>query len=290
MTLRRAAAMLGLALLAGCSATKLVYNHLDWVASMRVGKYVDLEGPSKVLFHRGFESLWQWHRGTQLSLYARDLRELAAAAQQPLSREQVGAYLKRASQHATRLFDEALPASAQVFAAMDDAETRELVANINEERDERIAEDAAMTPEDLRRRDAKDMAKSLKRWLGPLDDAQRQRIEAWSHQRHYDHALAQAYYGHWMQQFQDTLDARARPEFPARFRALFAEPDVAERAAFQAQREFNNQQWIALMSDLTQTLSAAQRQHFQHELRDLAADLDALATDTRQAALPGRIG
>ena len=272
-TLRVAAALAAIALLGSCSSTQFAYNRLDWLAAWQVGKYVDLEGPSKARFDEGFTALWQWHRSTQLSAYAGDLRELAEASQHVLVREQIAGYLQRLSDHGARLLDEALPPMAGVLAALDDAQVRELLANMAEQRAEDNAEDAARTPGDY----ARTTTKSLRRWFGALTDEQAALVREWAATRRDDPALWQRYGEQWGELFGHTLAARAAPDFAAQLRVVFREPPLADRAAVRALSDHNRANYIDLLAKLSPTLSEAQRRHARNKLVALAEDLEELA-------------
>jgi hypothetical protein len=278
--LRIVAAIGVIALLGSCSATKLAYNRLDWLAAWEIGKYVDLDGPSKARFDEGIATLWQWHRSTQLSAYASDLRELADASQRPLTREQIGGYLQRATDHGARLLDEALPPMAGVLAALDDARVEELLKNMAEQRAEDNAEDAERTSKDYERM----TTKSMRRWFGTLTDAQLAMVRDWAAARRDDPALWQRYGDQWGELFGSALAARAEPDFEARLRAVFREPQVPDRAAVRALSDFNRANYVDLLARLSPTLSDAQRRHVRKKLLSLAEEFEELAAQAQQAA------
>lgn len=264
--------------LAACSALKLGYNNLDWFVSWQVSKYVDLGSPQQTLLDRGVQSLWRWHRSTQLKLYARDLRELAST-ELPLSPAQVENYLQRSNQHMERAAREALPQLATLTRAMSDAEVAELLGSFNDKREDRAREQAERSLAEQQQLAAEKMLKSSRRWLGSLSREQELRIETWAASRQYDPALWQDYQKKWTDAFAATLAARQQPDFPTRLTALFFEPGERGDEAINALQAHNRQAWLNLMSDLSRTLNAAQRRHFQSELRDLIADLEELALE-----------
>lgn len=267
--------------LAGCTAARTVYNHLDWWASWQLGKFVDLDGPQEALFESGFQPLWDWHRSTQLTLYAADLRELARAANEPLSSEQVADFLQRATAHSWRVLDEAMPATVRLLQSLDDAQVREMVERLDERREDRAEEAREMTLEELADEAAHDMRDSLKTWLGRLTPEQNERVARWAAERRYDPALEGAYQEAWLDAYADLLASRARPDFGERLRAFFREPPVTLRAAVVQKRDANRRLWIRFMSELSAGLSERQRKHLRHELRELAELLDELAAEQR---------
>ena len=281
--LRIAAALAAVALLGSCSTVKLGYNQLDWLVAWQIGRYVELEGPSKARFEQGFAALWQWHRGTQLSVYASDLRELADATQRPLAREQIEGYMRRANDHGARLLDEALPPMARVLAALDDAQVKELLANMAEQRAEDNEEDAERTPEDWARR----TSRTMRRWLGTLTDAQSALIRDWAQARRDDPALWQRYGDQWADLFERELARRSEPDFAARLGVVFREPPLADLAAVRALSDHNRANYIDLLAKLSPTLSEAQRRTAHKRLLSLAEDLEELAAQPQRAAQPG---
>lgn len=272
------------ALLAACSSTRFVYNRLDWFASWQIGKYVDLDDASEAAFESGFAALWQWHRGTQLPLYARDLRELADAAAGPLSQDQLDAFLARADGHADRVLREALPGAARVFQAMDDAQVAHLLKRVAERRAERLADDAKRSPEEQRERAFESMEKNLKRWLGSTTPEQKQRVREWVDARSYTPELWQRYAETWWAEFATLLAARREPEFEARLRDFLLQPQLPGSADVERQRRADNRSAMAMLAGLSDTLTTRQRTHFQAELRALARDLDILVADGEKKA------
>src|SRR5258708_3833766 len=90
--LKRLACCCAVLLLAACSATRLGYNHLDDLLHWEVSSYVDLDPAQQRLFDAELQSLWMWHRQSQLPLYAAELRRLAGLVQaDAIDREQLDA-------------------------------------------------------------------------------------------------------------------------------------------------------------------------------------------------------
>ena len=92
---------------------KFGYNRLDWIASWQLGRFVDLDPEQEKLFGQRFKAFWSWHRTTQLNLYVKDLRELAARVDQPLAAAEVEHYLHLSQEHAGRVLQEVVPDTAR---------------------------------------------------------------------------------------------------------------------------------------------------------------------------------
>lgn len=273
-------------LLASCSTTKLVYNRLDWLVSWEIGKYVELEGRSKLLFESSFAELWHWHRGTQLTAYANDLREIAAAAQGPVDEAQLRGWFDRADVHAERLFDEALPPTAQVLQSLDDAQVAGMLERMAEQRKEEAEDEAEQTPKEALEHRVRSTTRGLRRWLGSVSDEQKALVRDWAASRR-DNPEAWARYGaDWSRAFEQALAARAEPGFEARLRKLFTEADLPEATEVEAINAHNRDAFIGFLVRLAPTLDAKQRRRFHSALNALAEDLDELAAQSKGAREP----
>jgi Family of unknown function (DUF6279) len=273
-----------LALLASCSTAKFAYNRLDWLVAWEIGKVVELEGPSKQLFEVGFDSLWQWHRSTQLSAYAHDLREIADATAKPVTAEQLRAWWERGAAHGRRLLDEAMPPSARVLQALDDAQVKHMLKKMSEQRREETADELERTAEETRVEMARSRSKGLRRWLGPLSDAQEGLVREWAAARRSEPILWQRYGEQWEQAFAATLATRGQPGFEQRVRDVFDRPELPDSEAVRVLNEHNRDTFLQLLARLAPTLSEGQRRHFRKKLVGLAEDLEELAAQAQQTA------
>ena len=291
MSARPALALLLVAALTGCSALKVTYNRLDWIAAWQVGRFVDLEPPQRDLFDESFREFWRWHRGTQLELYVRDIRTLAATLDRPLSAAKVEEYLDRSQEHLARTLQELVPDTARVLRTFDDDQIAELTGNLAERRRERAEESENMSPEELREDAEERMVRNLKRWTGPLTREQKQRITRWAAERVYAGSVWQQYQEAWAGSFTQVLAHRREPGFEQQLAELFADAQVPYREDMRKVQQHNRQAWIRVMADLSAMLTPEQRKHAQAKLRELAGDLEILANQpARQAALPQIIG
>lgn len=270
-------APLAVLLLAGCAGFKLSYNHLDFIAGWQVNRFVDLEPTQKRLFDDRFDDFWRWHRGTQLELYAADLRELIPAVERPLTAAQVQVYLERSREHLGRAMREAVPDTARLLQTLDDAQAAELVENLAERRRERAEEERDLDENELRERAAGQMEDNLERWIGSLSRDQLKRVDRWAAERRYAGTIWAQYQEAWAAAFAQVLVHRHEPDFPKRLGELFREPRLPGRAEMQALQDHNRGLWVALLADLSGTLTERQRRHLRERLATVADDLDELS-------------
>lgn len=278
--------LLAVAAVAGCSSVKFGYNRLDWLVSWQIGKFVDLDREQEALLAERLRDVWHWHRSTQLGLYARDLRELAARIGQPLDPAQVEAWLNLSQDHAGRAMRELVPDVARVLGTFSDAQVRELLDNMAERRAERAAESAGLTAEGLREKAQAQMLKGLKRWVGPATEDQKRRIADWSNERQYAGTIWQQYEDAWAGAFSEVLARRGEPDFGRRLEELFDDARVPYAEEMQRVQQHNRKAWTDLMADLSASLTDRQRDHLRRRLTELASDLEELAAQAPPHAEP----
>lgn len=287
----RALAVLLLALLvAGCTALKLTYNNLDWIAEWQLGKFVDLEPRQKALFDDRFRSFWSWHRGTQLTLYVQDLRDLGGLAERPLTAEQVDRWMRRGQEHMARSMQGAVPDLTRLLVTFDDSQVQELLDNLAERRGKSLEESQDLTHEELLERAEEQMVRNLKRWIGALTREQKRRVRDWTHERQYAGTIWHQYQEAWAAAFTEVLRHRREPDFEERLRAFFDGGKVPYRDEMEKVRVHNRAVLVGLLADLSAMLTPQQRQIFRQRVNDLARDLEDLRADESQAALPRLIG
>lgn len=274
---------------AGCASVKFGYNRLDWIASWQLGRFVDLDPEQEKLFGQRFKVFWSWHRTTQLSLYVKDLRELAGRIDQPLAAAEVEQYLDLSQDHAARVLQEIVPDTARVLRTFDDAQVGELLANMAEKRRDRAEESADMTAEELREEAREQMARSLKRWIGPLTRDQQRRIRDWASERQYAGTVWHQYQEAWASAFTETLAHRQASDFEQRLSVLFDHGRVPYSDEMEQVQQHNRKLWVGLMADLSASLDRRQREHLRERLIDLAGDLEELAAQPARAAAPARL-
>lgn len=277
-----AAAVLLLAL-AACSATRMVYNRLDWLAGWEIDKYAELKPEQEAAFERDFGALWEWHRRNELPQYARDLRVLAKVAQQPIDAAQAQEIALAWSGWWQRSLERLSPELCALLATLDERQVQSAL----EQLDEGIEQDAReydLPEAKLRRRSNERIEKNLRRWLGPLEESQREYLAQWGAQRTLTHDLWLENRRRWRARFEDALATRAQDGFCERLQPLLLRQVAPEDEARRARLEAGRADWMRLVVELSQQLTPRQREHFAKELNRTADELDALAREREKKA------
>ena len=270
----RLAAVLLLALAAGCSALGFAYDNADTWLRWQSGRYLDLDSGQTSELDARVDAFLAWHRAEALPQYARLAGEAVSRLERGASRddlvwgydairEQSRAGLLRAGAELGDFLDRLAPAQI--------AHLEERFAQENRKYAERWL---AGTPAQRRERRYGRIVKALEDWLGELNDAQRERIRQYSEGAPLD------------AEGRDRDRRRRQAELLAMLRAGASARRVGDWAAhwehgrdpgFAAASRAAMQDFIGLLADLERTLSPGQRQHAVRRLRGYARDFQVLA-------------
>lgn len=289
MRARFAALFLAAALLlTGCSRVDIAYSQLDWLLAWYVDGYVSLTADQGWLVRERVNALKRWHCAVEVPAYARFVRgvgEEIASGPAPAALEARFVKLEEALR---RLGRQAAPDIADLLLTATPEQTRALLAAL-ERRDEKFrAEWVDIPREQLDAKRAGWMVKHLERWMGPLDPAQRQRVEAWSRQLIPTAADTLAFRDAWRQALAEALAVRDRPaEFRRRITDLLAEPQRWAPPARQAKFMDNRALTWNMLADVAARMSAEQRDSLRARTGELADEIAGLTCD--DAAPAGRV-
>lgn len=263
---------------AGCSFTRLAYDHAGWLARHYVAGFVDLDSAQQQDFDRAFADLWRWHRRTQLPEYAAFARELSTNAGTAQTAAEVGARAQRSEALARVLAGRLLQDAAPLLSQLRDAQVERMLLEI----DRRIAKSAKraakLGEDEWREEQIEKTGRSLEKYAGALEPGQRDRIRVWAGGLERDPERTRAAAQAWRDQFAGLLRQRHEPDFDARLQSLL-DPQGPEIQAASRRREAANQRYIALLAELSSRCTSRQRQHLRNSLNALAGDLEALAAE-----------
>lgn len=271
---RLALALLALALLAGCSATRFAYQHADLFLRWQTGRYLDVHGAQSDELDARVAAFLAWHRAEALPQYARLAREGEARLARGLSRaDLVWGYdsFQIQIRAATR-------AMAEEFAPLLDRLNPEQIEHLRQ----RFAEDnrkfareqLAGDEGERRRRRVKRNVERLEDWLGGLSDAQVEQVRQYSERAPL------------VGEMRDRERRRLQSEFLAMLVAREAGrrlPDWAQHwdrnrePAFAAAHRANLDALYAMLLGLERMLTPVQRESAQARFRQYAADFERLA-------------
>lgn len=269
-------------LVAACSSLQLGYNNADTLLAYSLDSYLDLDDQQERLARQRIGALHRWHRGTQLRDYATLLADAQAKLAAPVAAADVREFNDRINGHLATLGTRAAPDLAALALTLGSAQIERLA--------DKLARDTSKTRRELVRFAGTEsyeqrVERAIERaedWLGTLSPAQQELIRS-SLARRPDAREA------WMQERERrsrdlvaVLDRIRRDQPPLAtasgwlhdyFAELRQPRDEDRRARLMQMRDDN----AALIAQLINTASSAQRAALTRKLRGYADDFNALA-------------
>jgi hypothetical protein len=261
----------------GCTGAFL-YNRLDTLIPWYLRSRVTLEDRQIDELRDNVSTLTSWHRRSQLTRYSDFLRDLALQVRQPVSRTDVENTSHRIEGYWRDLVDEFTPGAARWLQTLSEQQLDELLASYEED-DEELDEDYCKVPDDkLHRERVKRLTKSVKYWIGSVEDSQEAIIERTSRSlRRTDCDWIESR-ARWRDELRAALLAPGtRAEVDHRVRELLKDPRKTWTSAYIQGSVYNRDRILDMLVELDASLNEKQRKAVIARLTDLAEDLDELA-------------
>lgn len=282
-------AVLLAALAAGCSTMRLAYEQGPRLAYWWIDPYVDFNDAQKPKARQDIARWFEWHRRTQLPLYATALSRARHEALQDASAAQACRWWDELRHWRDVAFEQAVPMAAELALSLTPRQIDHLedhYAKTNRKfREEYLQADA-----DVRHRvSVKRAAERIERFYGSLDGAQRRWLSQKVQASPFDPEL-------WMQERLrrqqdivqtlrslkrgDATPQQARDAVQGIYRRALASPNEAYRTYAEALTAYN----CEFVAQLHNRMSPEQRRTAAERLRGWESDLRELAQDDRRAA------
>ena len=267
--------------LVGCSALRLSYNQAPLVAYWWLDGYADFSAEQTPMVKAALDDWLAWHRGTQLRDYAQALAAMQLLAVDNVTAGQVCNTVDAWQQRAERAFAHAVPAVADLVRSLQPEQIKHIERQQAKKQDDAV--DDYLQPVPAKRQKAAferalDRAETL---YGKLDEAQRRQLaldlsaspfdaERWLAERRARQIDIVRSLRQWQAERSDAATVAAG------LRRLAAEPLQSPRADYQAYANGLMDANCALIANLHNGSSPAQRQHAANKLKGWEGDLRAL--------------
>ncbi len=264
-------------LLAGCSASRLAYNNLDWLIGWKVDDYVSLDRNQKRWLSSRTRQHLAWHCSTELPRYLPLLDELESTLDAAhLDASMLVEGLPQVEAAADRLLLATAPTVIGLLRQLDAGQVKELAINLQEkhrELEEKYIEPDLTTQHQERIERAQER---LEDWLGPLNSQQYARLSDWA-------AQLQGHNGIWLQNrqawqhaFVQALASRDESDFDERIISLLIDRERYWITDFKRIAAANREHGTRLAADLVKMASSKQKAHLTLRFDGLRSDIEAL--------------
>lgn len=282
--LGKAAIIVVLMALSGCSAIRLAYNNAPQVGWWWLDGYMDFSSEHSPRVKAALDQWLSWHRQTQLDDYAAWLATLQRRIEQPTTAAEVCGWFDQVREKAQPAIDRALLISSELLPTLGLAQISHLEAryakNNAEFRDQYIKASAEERHEARRKR----AIESAERLYGKLAAAQLKVLDANLVSTPFDPAASLA---EREKRQRETLQTMRRwvTEQPERalllasMRQLWERQENASDAAARARQQRATEQSCRATAELHNSTTAAQRQSARAQLKSWEEDLRALAAE-----------
>lgn len=263
--------------LTACNRVDLAYRNLDVLIPWTLNDYLDMNSQQKDWLGERLQQTLSWHCSTQLPGYLDWLGRL----QQMVASNQVSdAALQSRTQEARQAIAQTArqitPSAVELLQGMSDQQVKEM--NQAFAKDLRERQDKYLKPplaQQIRQRGER-MDKRLSDWLGPLNQAQKARVVAWSTTLGEQNQQWIANRAHWQAQFSAAMAQRQSTDFASRIETLLVDRESLWTPAYRQAFSDTEAQARSLLVDLMDQSSAEQRQRLVQKIDKLRSNLKAL--------------
>ena len=271
-------ALLGLVLLAGCSSTKMAYRYADWGIVWWVDDYIPMTAEQESRLEQDIRGLRQWHCATELPRYSEWLAQLKSDVRSgDLSQSTVTHHQEQLLSFFSPLMERARPAATRLLSSLSDEQVQQLASNMEESQKELEDELLADNPEQTREARAERTVERVERWLGSLNDRQRDTVNAWSEGRGQQTKIWLEGRRNWQQALIDTLETRDSDDFSDRVHYLMSNYEEVRGERYQRMMSKSRAAMAGLMTDLLQQADQRHLDHLLEKAATMQGDFDTLA-------------
>lgn len=270
--------LLCLTLAAGCSSTRMAYRYADWGIVWWVDDYIPMTSAQQSRLEQDIRDLRQWHCSTELPRYSKWLTRLKSDVRTGnLDESTIAWHQEKLLSFFPPLMDRARPAAVRLLASLNDEQVRQLAANMKDSQQELEEEFLADNPEKTRTARAERTTERVERWLGPLNNRQRETVGAWSDARGEQTHIWLESRRNWQRALLEALEDRDSNGFADRVGYLIDNNEAVRGERYQQMMSESRTAMANLMAKLLQQADQRHLDHLLERAAELEGDFDTLA-------------
>jgi hypothetical protein len=263
-------------LLSACNTSEFLYNRADWLIARQVGNYVDMTSTQRQRLDGLLDELLNWHRASEIPRYADYLDNLRADVAGDLSAEHIERRLDEGYVLWQRLMREVKPGMLDLLQSLHGGQVEQLLANVDAE--QRRPEVDPHDDQAVARERAENFERSLRRWLGRLNDEQRHLVKQWAAAQHNTYPLAIEHQRQWRDRLAEALERRHHREALAEaVDELFLNPGDLWSEEYRRQLAENRRRTAELLAELHGRLEDHQQRRLLRRLEGYRDDFERIA-------------
>jgi hypothetical protein len=263
--------LLCLALLTSACSSRFSYNFLDWWMMWQVRQHVSLDRDQRRLVRENVREFHEWHRETQLPRYAQYLRGALTRLEAEIDEQALEALVQEAASLWRDSMNQLLPPTTELLSSLSQAQTRELLNNIEK------------TQRDWRERDAKRsprerMRENAEKWVGSLTEQQQAWVEDWLDTLKPVKEESAATHALWREKFSEALAKRSEAgQLEHALKTLVLDDEQFYSETYRKKLAHNRRATLALIARINNNLNEQQREHRREAIMSYVRDFERLA-------------
>lgn len=275
---RTTLAMFLLFTLSSCTI-KLTYKFLDNILGWQISQYVTLVGTQKKQANAALDTFHDWHRQTQLSLYAAYLEELKTGLlQKPVTPD----YLHTESNKLQDMLDvsmnQLLPDIAHIAATLNEEQIQEVVQNLEKDRAEYQEDYIDAKPKDVQKRRIRDITRYIGGFFGKFTEEQEARLTSWEDSLEKHEVLMMSQQQDWEADFLAAMQYQNNlPVLQDKLRALMLYRTDNWDEELQRKLDINQDLTFEMLADLFNSQTPKQEKKMERKFDQYIEDLKQLA-------------
>ena len=262
--------------LVGCS-TKFVYNHIDWLVLEFVEDYVELDEQQEDFVSDKINQLSEWHRREEIPNYIDQLDQLIAIEPSQFTIDDMRVHEQQIRAHSQRLVARVAPDLYQITTQLSDDQVHEFMDNLRIRHTKYKKKYQSLTDEEIKQRYRQRIEKNLDNWLGTLTQKQQQILTLWTNELQITSRDWVTHQTKMRVEINALLAERLNEAlFKPDFQDLMFNPDSFYSPQLAGKIEYNREVARTYLTQIINTMSSKQTQHFRDELEDwkeLALDI-----------------
>lgn len=250
----------------GCTL-KATYNRLDWVLGNYLERYVALTPAQENILKQRLATTLEWHRSTQLPVYATWLQNVKFDVQHGLTETQVEQHSLELLLYWRSLMIRFADDMAEMLPELSPAQRTELFESFAEKNAEYEERYIKVSRQQVRDNYTERLEDSFDSWLGSLTPQQQELIQTAAQELQPIATQSLLMRQRWQQQLKRVLEnhqdaARTRTAM----QTLFVNSESLRSVTYKHMLEHNRQVINRLIVDVAQTLNDSQRQHLNQRI------------------------
>lgn len=241
---------------------------------------MDLDDAQEDYFDAQLDVLLYWHRTTQLPVYAKSLREMDRALNDGATIEEMFILRGEFEGWWKNIQATALPMMSELLYSATDAQLDQFEAQYAKDTLKYTKPYAKLTPEQRRKRWAKEYREGMEYFIGSLTKEQKQLIASFRDR----YAPDEGAWADYRRRYSAELVAMVRrrgsyAEFTLALRDLTLQRERFYGESYQATLDANSTVYAQVSVALLNLLNPKQREHLTKKLTEIAEDFTELSTD-----------